>query len=221
MATTVVDIHEFDYVVVGCGYTHRLVKHLSDIRNKIYEHITSGECNHVKHPEHPKLSEKTPRLIRGGVYGEMERDVKREKLEGLDAEDESEDDFEGSDAEDDGFPKDADEDMCRQCFKRNVVYIHSDSGFCKCGNMKHHLIQCGDAEDFEAVTSILNKDQVWGSICFKAGELSEAFEIVNVLTDYRHCACFGQIPYKMQFVTGPYKDKTVKILVMDYDTESG
>jgi len=163
--TTTTVIKDFDYLVVGCGYTHRLIKHLEDIREKTCEVLESGSCEDPSH-------------------------------------------------------EDSDE-HCQKCLKKNVVYLYSNSCFCKCSVKEHHLVMCGDSEDVDCVKSLVNENQIYGSICFGAGNLYEAFEVVRILIKYEHCACFSQIPYSMELVSGSYKDRDVKILVMHFDTESG
>lgn len=144
--TTTAIIHEFDYVVIQCGYTGRLVRRLDEIREKSLEIL---ECN----------------------------------------------------------CDDSADDSCPKCLKRQVVYIGD--------------IQCGDPADVACVLGLLTKDQLYDSICFPSTNLFESFALVKMLTKYGHCACFGKIPYKMEIVQGNYNDKTIKILVMDFDTESG
>ena len=163
MTTTTV-IHDFNYVVIGCNYVRRLIKHVDSIRKSAAEILENCLCDNT---EEPSTDQREVRV------------AKRPST-------------------------------CPNCLKNNLVGLYDKS-----------MYIYGDKKDSDCLNALLTGNQLYGSVCFRCECLQDAFELVNILREFNHCACFGEIPYKMELVESHYNDIPTKILVMRFDTESG
>jgi len=143
-----IDLYDWDYLVVDCGYVDRLVQYTDDIIEK------------------------------------TKRDL--------------DDDDEGSEE------------------VEHPLIFFMDS----VGSKTYELteVQPDTVEVYDALMKLILKDKIYvrGAVCFKQGDWD--VDLVEMLTEYQHCGCFGTTPYQVASFT---TESGKKVLYKKFDTESG
>lgn len=103
--------------------------------------------------------------------------------------------------------------------KECVVYIQ-DKQFDK-KSIKKSVTCYGNKKDLKIIEKILKPEDVWGSICFRVNYSADADEIISFLIDYEHCYGFNDQPSGKTNIHKKYKGRDIKILKLEFDTESG
>jgi hypothetical protein len=90
------------------------------------------------------------------------------------------------------------------------------------GKVTYKMTEVQPDEDqvFDTLMELTKKKKlgfsIRGAVVFKQGDWD--IDLVEMLTKYRHCGCFGTFPYKVASFTTP---NGKRVLYQQFDTESG
>ncbi len=200
-----------DYIVVACGYTGRLVKHYLDLGAKIRVKVAIEEIKKCPWLKNKPTADYTlsPEILENAELScdEHKCDNGCNKLWGR------------------NYQNEYDEDMQIKDYQQVIGdvsplpisifdYLYGD-GLYLFGDPNN------DPETLE-VNHIL-EDHGSNDLVFKNIKYSDITQIIGIIQQLRHCACFfGGQPYQIRFIEFINSKGELKtILILDYDTESG